>query len=260
MLVGQVQSNRIRQGKDKIRSWPRMKKMFAINFYPLECEEILSYTIQDYYWPRSSYSTFFEEPYIPQIREELHVEENTFLEEYVEVKEENIEISEEINDRLIMEEKLEIKIVEEIDENPIIEKYLEVEMVEAIEDEDEEESFKDLDEVKLGDCNIQSPIILVGDTETNFIDFIGVERFDLIIDSYLVNIVNCMKIKGQEVQVGQLMTFKFGKKTRKSMEDFKFHISTINPRTSLFQVERSDVGQNIQINLCNFYIWYFYVF
>ena len=67
---------------------------------------------------------------------------NNFLEEYVEVKEENIEIFEEINDRLIMEEKLEIKIMEEIDENPIIEKYLEVEMVEAIEDEDEEESFK----------------------------------------------------------------------------------------------------------------------
>ena len=89
--------------------------------------------------------------------------------------------------------------MEEIDENPIIEKYLEVkmaEMVETIEDEIEEESFKDLNEVKLGDCNVQSPIILVGDTETNFIDFIGVERFDLIIVSYLVNIVNCMKIKG----------------------------------------------------------------
>ena len=114
-----------------------------------------------------------------------------------------------------MEEKLEIKIVEEIDENPIIEKYLEVKMVEAIEDEDEEESFKDLDEVKLDDGNVQTPIILVGDTEIKFLDFIGVERFDLIIDSYLVNIVNCMKIKGQEVQVGQLMTFKFGKKTRK---------------------------------------------
>ena len=97
-----------------------------------------------------------------------------------------------------MEEKIEIKIVEEIDENPIIEKYLEVkmaEMVETIQDEIEEESFKDLDEVKLGDCNVQSPIILVGDTETKFIDFIGVERFDLIIVSYLVNIVNCMKIK-----------------------------------------------------------------
>ena len=55
----------------------------------------------------------------------------------------------------------------------------------------------------------------MGDIETKFIDFIRVERFNLIIHSYLVNIVNCMKIKGQDVQVGQLMTFKFGKKTRK---------------------------------------------
>ena len=66
--------------------------MLAIKFYPLNCEEILSYTIQDYYWPRSSYLNYFEEPYIPLLKEELYVEENTFLEEYVEVKEENIEI------------------------------------------------------------------------------------------------------------------------------------------------------------------------
>ena len=56
------------------------------------------------------------------------------------------------------------------------------------------------------------------------------ERFDLIIDSYLVNIVNCMKIKGQEVQVDQLMTFKFGKKRKKicslGIEDFKSQPST----------------------------------
>ena len=82
----QVQSDRIRQGKDKICSWPRMKKMLAIKFYPLDCEEILSYTIQDYYWPKSSYLNYFEEPYIIPLKEELHVEENTFLEEYVEVK------------------------------------------------------------------------------------------------------------------------------------------------------------------------------
>ena len=31
----------------------------------------------------------------------------------------------------------------------------------------------------------------------------------------------------------------------------RFQISTINLRTSLFQVEGSDVGQNLQINLCN---------
>ena len=95
----------------------------------------------------------------------------------------------------------------------------------------------------------------MGDTETKFINFIGVERFDVIIDSYLLNIVNCMKIKGQEVQVAQLMTFKFGKKTRKmkySKYLFSWHgrfqISKMNSRTSLFQVEEFDVGQNLLFN------------
>ena len=105
--------------------------------------------------------------------------------------------------------------MKEINEDPIIEKDLEVEIVETIKEEIIEEVVNDLDEVKLDDCNVQVPIILVGDIETKFIDFIGVERFDLIIDSYSVNIVNCMKIKGQEVQVTQLMTFKFGKSTKK---------------------------------------------
>ena len=49
-------------------------------------------TIQDYYWPRSSYLNYFEEPNISPLKEELHVEENIVLEDYVEVKEQNIEI------------------------------------------------------------------------------------------------------------------------------------------------------------------------
>ena len=56
-----------------------------------------------------------KEPNIPPLREGLHVEKNIFLEEYVEVKEENIEISKEINESLIIEEEPEIKIVKEID-------------------------------------------------------------------------------------------------------------------------------------------------
>jgi len=39
------------------------------------------YTIQDYYWPRSSYLNYFEEPNIPLLKEELHVKENIVLEE-----------------------------------------------------------------------------------------------------------------------------------------------------------------------------------
>ena len=69
-----------------------------------------------------------------------------------------------------MEEDPKIKIiVEENNEDPIIEKGLEVEMVETIEDEIKEESFKDLDKVKLDDWNVQAPIILVGDTEESLL-------------------------------------------------------------------------------------------
>ena len=63
-------------------------------------------------------------PSIPPLKEELRIEENTFLEEYVEFKEENIEIFEEINKSLVIEEEPEIKIAEENNENPIIEKIL----------------------------------------------------------------------------------------------------------------------------------------
>ena len=113
---------------------------------------------------------------------------NTFLEEYVEVKEENIQISEEITEDLIIEEDPEIKInVEKIIEDPSIHK-----------EEIIEEFVNVLNEVKLDDFNVQAPIILVGDIETKFIDFIGVEICDLIIDAYLVNIVNCMKIVGEK--------------------------------------------------------------
>lgn len=54
--------------------------------------------------------------------------------------------------------------MEEINENLIIEKDLEVEIVKTIKEEIIEEVFNDLDEVKLDDCNVQAPIILVGDT------------------------------------------------------------------------------------------------
>ena len=150
---------------------------------------------------------YFEEPYIPPSKEELCVEQHIFLEE-------NIEVYEEVHEDLTIEEESKINIVEEINEDPIMEKDLKFEIVETIKEENIEEVVNDLDEVKLDDCNIQASIILVGDTKTKFIDFIGVERFDLIIDSHLVNVVNCMKIK-EEVQITQLRTFKFGKKTKK---------------------------------------------
>ena len=42
--------------------------MLAINFYTLDCDELLSYTKQDYhYWPRNSYLNYFKEPNLPPL-------------------------------------------------------------------------------------------------------------------------------------------------------------------------------------------------
>ena len=135
-----------------------MKKMLTINFYPVDCDEILSYTIQDYYWPRSSFLNYFEEPDIPPLNEELHVEENIILKDYLEVKEQNIEISEKINEDLVMEEDHKIKIIEEENNGgPIIEKDLKVKMSETI----EEEIIKEFNKSESDDYQYQNPFILV---------------------------------------------------------------------------------------------------
>ena len=77
-----------------------------------------------------------------------------------------IEIYEEINEGIIIEEDHEIKInVEEINEDPSIRKDLEVEIVKTIKEEIIEEVVNDFDEIKLDDCNIQTPIILMGNIE-----------------------------------------------------------------------------------------------
>ena len=61
-----------------------------------------------------------------------------------------------------MEEIPKIKIiVGESNEDPIIEKDLEVEIVETIEEEIEDESFKNLNEIKSYDCQSQDSFILV---------------------------------------------------------------------------------------------------
>ena len=148
----------------------------------------------------------------------MHVEENIVLEDYVDVKEQNIEISEEINKGLVMEEDPQIKIiVEENNEDPIIEKDLEFKMVETIEEEIEEDSFMDLNEIKLYDCQSQDPFILVVSDTPKSIDFIGVDRFDLIVSSYLVNLYNYIKTKEKEIQVDLfilLMSCKYRKKIK----------------------------------------------
>ena len=90
-------------------------------------------------------------------------------------------------------------------------------MVETIEEEIEEDSFKDLNEIKLYDCQSQDPFFLVVSDTPKSIDFIGVDRCDLIVSSYLVNLYNYMKTKEKEIQVDLfilLMSCKYGKKIK----------------------------------------------
>ena len=147
----------------------------------------------------------------------MHVEENIVLEESVEVKEKNIDISEEINESFVIEEEPKIKIVEENKENPIIEKDLEVKMAETIEEEIEDESFKDFNEIKSYDCQSQDLFILVVSNTPKFIDFNEVDRFNSIVSSYLVNLYNYMKTKEKEIQADlfiPLISCKYGKKIK----------------------------------------------
>ena len=101
----------------------------------------------------------------------------------------------------------------------------------------------------------------MGDTETKFIDFIGVDRFDSIDNSYLVNLYNYMKTNEKEIQVDlfiSLMSCKYGKKN-KGLKHSKylliwnkrFQILKGNLRMSLFQVKGSDVGHDLLFNYCN---------
>ena len=124
-----------------------MKNMLAIKFNPLDHDELLSYTNQDYFWPRSLHLNYFGELYIPPLREVLCAKQHIFLKE-------NIEVYEEVHENLILEEEPKIKIVEKINEDPIIEKDLEVEIIETIKEEIIEEVVNDIDEFKLDDCNV----------------------------------------------------------------------------------------------------------
>ena len=203
----------------------------------MDCDELLSYKKQDYYWPKSSYLNYFEESYIPPLKEELHVEENIVL---------------------VMEKDPDIKIIVEENNEDIIEKDLEVKMVETIEEQIIAEVVNDLDEVKLDDCNVQAPFILVVSDTPKFIDLIEVDKFDSIVSFYLANLYNYMKTKEKEIQVNlfiPLMSFRYGKKI-KGLKHSKhlfiwsgrFQISKMNSRKSLFQVEGSNVRQNLQFN------------
>ena len=105
--------------------------------------------------------------------------------------------------------------------------------------------------------NLQLSIDLLKMT-TQYVDFLGVENFDFIINPLLNDVTNKLKVDVKKFYATLYEEFKFQnqiKLLKHSKYLFiwkgRFKIPKMNSRTSLFQVEGSDVGQNLQINLCN---------
>ena len=90
-------------------------------------------------------------------------------------------------------------------------------------------------------------------------DFLGVENFTFIISPLLIFVANKLKVDENKFYATLYEEFKSQNRI-KSLKHSKylfnwseiFQISTINSRTSLFQVEGSDVGHSLIFNFCNY--------
>ena len=56
-----------------------------------------------------------------------------------------------------------------------------------------EKNVKGLDEIKSNDFKNEDPIILVGSNIPKFINFIGIEIFNWVVNFYSLKLVNCLK-------------------------------------------------------------------
>ena len=148
-----------------------------------------------------------------------------------------VELKFEKKNELIVEDhrNQEIVIIENIVEDPL-----------EVKDEDESITH-----------NPQIPVDLLK-TTTQYVDFLGVEYFNFIINPFFIDVTNKLKVDENKFYATLYEGFKFQnwiKLLKHSKYLFiwsgRFQISRMNSRTSLFQVERSDVGQNILINFCN---------
>ena len=96
---------------------------------------------------------------------------------------------------------------------------------------------------------------------TQYVHFPGVENFNFIISPLLIDVANKLKVDENKFCATLYEEFKFQNRI-KSLKHSKylfiwnerFQILTINSRTSLFQVEGSNVGHNLIFNFCNYLI------
>ena len=88
-----------------------------------------------------------------------------------------------------------------------------------------------------------------------YVDFLGVENFNFIINPVLIDVANKLKVDEKKFDATLYEGFKFQnriKLLKHSKYLFiwsrRFQISKMNSRTSMFQVERFDVGHNLLFN------------
>ena len=94
---------------------------------------------------------------------------------------------------------------------------------------------------------------------TQYVDFLGLENFNFIINHLLINVANKLKVDENRFYATLYEEFKFQNQI-KSLKHSKylfiwsgrFQISTSNLRMSLFQVEGFDVGHCLIFNFCNY--------
>ena len=91
-----------------------------------------------------------------------------------------------------------------------------------------------------------------------YVDFLGVENFNFIINPVLIDVANELKVDEKNFYATFYERFKFQnriKLLKHSKYLFiwsgRFQISKMNSRTSLFQEEGSDARHNLLFNYCN---------
>ena len=100
---------------------------------------------------------------------------------------------------------------------------------------------------------------------TQYVDFLGVENFNFIINPLLIDVANKLKVDEKKFYATLYEGFKFQnqiKLLKHSKYLFiwseRFQISKMNSRMSLFQVKGSDVGHDFS-NFCKYLILVFFM-
>ena len=189
-----IQIDRKRRGKHPIRSWQRMKKVLVDLCFCHDYYDILDYTSVKY---RSIYSSNSEKKKCLSVNNmklisKENIEENQVLLSQVE----NV-CEDKLHENYFEANEEKIDVLNTVSENCNKVDDCEVEILENI--------VQDIDQSKSRDhCKFDAYVIsVVGDTP-KFIDFVGAKRFASIINSHLVNIVNCMKAKEGDSHVNLL--------------------------------------------------------